>query len=44
MESKNMKNSKFRLVLWVMLLFATLTTSAQQVKVTGTALLSTKIR
>lgn len=36
MESKNMKNSKFRLVLWVMLLFATLTTSAQQVKVTGT--------
>ena len=31
-----MKNSKFRLVLWVMLLFATLTTSAQQVKVTGT--------
>lgn len=36
MESKNMKNSKFRLVLWVMFLFATLTTSAQQVKVTGT--------
>lgn len=36
MESKNMKNSKFRFVLWVMLLFATLTTSAQQVKVTGT--------
>lgn len=36
MESINMKNSKFRLVLWVMLLFATLTTSAQQVKVTGT--------
>lgn len=36
MESKNMKNSKFRLVLWVMLLFATLTASAQQVKVTGT--------
>ena len=36
MESKNMKNSKFRLVLWVMLLFATLTISAQQVKVTGT--------
>lgn len=36
MESKNMKNSKFRSVLWVMLLFATLTTSAQQVKVTGT--------
>ena len=36
MESKNIKNSKFRLVLWVMLLFATLTTSAQQVKVTGT--------
>lgn len=31
-----MKNSKFRLVLWVMLLFATLTASAQQVKVTGT--------
>ena len=31
-----MKNSKFRLVLWVMFLFATLTTSAQQVKVTGT--------
>lgn len=36
MESKNMKNSKFRFVLWVMFLFATLTTSAQQVKVTGT--------
>lgn len=36
MESKNIKNSKFRLVLWVMFLFATLTTSAQQVKVTGT--------
>ena len=36
MESKNMKNSKFRLVLWVMLLFATLTVSAQQVKVIGT--------
>ena len=36
MESKNMKNSKFRLVLWVMFLFATLTASAQQVKVTGT--------
>ncbi len=36
MESKNIKNSKFRFVLWVMLLFATLTTSAQQVKVTGT--------
>lgn len=36
MESKNMKYSKFRLVLWVMFLFATLTTSAQQVKVTGT--------
>ena len=35
-ESKNIKNSKFRLVLWVMFLFATLTTSAQQVKVTGT--------
>ena len=31
-----MKNSKFRLVLWVMLLFATLTVSAQQVKVIGT--------
>lgn len=36
MESKNIKNSKFRFVLWVMFLFATLTTSAQQVKVTGT--------
>ena len=36
MESKNIKNSKFRFVLWVVLLFATLTTSAQQVKVTGT--------
>lgn len=36
MESKTRQNSKFRLVLWVMLLFATLTASAQQVKVTGT--------
>lgn len=36
MESKTRRNSKFRLVLWVMLLFATLTASAQQVKVTGT--------
>lgn len=36
MESKNIKNSKFRFVLWMMFLFATLTTSAQQVKVTGT--------
>ena len=36
MESKTRQNSKFRLVLWVMLLFATLTVSAQQVKVTGT--------
>ena len=31
MESKTRQNSKFRLVLWVMLLFATLTASAQQV-------------
>lgn len=36
MESKTRQNSKFRLLLWVMLLFATLTASAQQVKVTGT--------
>ena len=36
MESKTRRISKFRLVLWVMLLFATLTASAQQVKVTGT--------
>lgn len=36
MESKTRQNSKFRLVLWVMLLFVTLTASAQQVKVTGT--------
>ena len=36
MESKTRRNSKFRLVLWVMLLFASLTASAQQVKVTGT--------
>ncbi len=36
MESKTRTNSKLRLVLWVMLLFATLTASAQQVKVTGT--------
>lgn len=36
MESKTRRISKFRLVLWVMLLFATLTVSAQQVKVTGT--------
>ena len=36
MESKTRQNSKFRLVLWVMVLFATLTASAQQVKVTGT--------
>lgn len=36
MESKTRQNSKFRLVLWVMLLFATLTASAQQLKVTGT--------
>lgn len=36
MESRTRQNSKFRLVLWVMLLFATLTASAQQVKVTGT--------
>ena len=36
MESKTRRNSKFRLVLWVMLPFATLTASAQQVKVTGT--------
>lgn len=36
MESKTRQNSMFRLVLWVMLLFATLTASAQQVKVTGT--------
>lgn len=36
MESKTRRNSKFRLVLWVMLLFVTLTASAQQVKVTGT--------
>lgn len=36
MESKTRQNSKFRLVLWVMLLFASLTASAQQVKVTGT--------
>ena len=36
MESKTRRNSKFRLVLWVMLLFATPTASAQQVKVTGT--------
>ncbi len=35
MESKTRRNSKFRLVLWVMLLFATLTATAQQVKVTG---------
>lgn len=36
MESKTRRISKFRLVLWVMLLFVTLTASAQQVKVTGT--------
>lgn len=35
MESKTRRNSKFRLVLWIMLLFATLTATAQQVKVTG---------
>lgn len=37
MESKTRQNSKFRLVLWVMLLFATLTASAQQVKGIGRA-------
>lgn len=35
MEPKTRRNSKFRLVLWIMLLFATLTATAQQVKVTG---------
>lgn len=35
MDSKTTRSSKFGLVLWVMLLFATLTATAQQVKVTG---------
>lgn len=36
MESKTLKNSKYRLVLWVMMMFVSMTTFAQQLKVTGT--------
>lgn len=36
MESKTLKNSKYRLVLWVMMMFVGMTAFAQQLKVTGT--------